>query len=216
MRTLVTAAVVAALVAAGAAKADASPILPSSTGMSGGAVLPLGATDSNWTLVAQPGSTAVLGAPGVRYVHPAYVADGPASAWLSISASGNAGAFGMYEYQTTFDLTGFDPSTVVLAGLFSTDNDGFISLNGGPAIASTGFADFGSMHPFLVSSGFVAGLNTFQVFADNGGDPTSFRVEFDRIAGAPITATVPEPATLTLLALGLGGAAARRRQLARS
>jgi hypothetical protein len=37
---------------------------------------------------------------------------------------------GQYVYTTTFDLTGFDPSTAVLTGTWTCDNDGSICLNG--------------------------------------------------------------------------------------
>src|ERR1041385_6085670 len=67
-----------------------------------------------------------------------WLAEGPISRWIAPSPAGRTtGAFGAddqtgdYTYETTFDLTGFDPTTAVITGQWSTDNTGQdIVLNG--------------------------------------------------------------------------------------
>ncbi len=54
---------------------------------------------------------------------PPWVANTGASRWIGQTTDSN-GAPGLYTFQTTFDLLGFDPETVVLAGGWTTDNAG--------------------------------------------------------------------------------------------
>src|SRR5207253_10283787 len=80
-----------------------------------------------------------------------------------------------YDYQTTFDLTGFDPATVRLVGNWAVDDSGTdIKING----ASSGVkntAAFSIYSPFVITSGFKTGLNTIDFIVNNGdnGNPTN-------------------------------------------
>jgi len=150
-----------------------------------------------------------------------WLADGPDSKWISARAdtwtSGN-GIAGNYDYQLSFDLTGFDPSTAFIAGQWATDNEaGPIRLNGGSTGSTTGPTDFSFFTPFTISSGFVAGVNTldFPVVNDVVSfpvNPTGLRVEFLSSSATPVLATsVPEPTTLMLLTLALAGLTVSRR-----
>jgi PEP-CTERM motif-containing protein len=117
------------------------------------------------------------------------------------------------DYLVSFDLTGFDPSTVVIDGQWSTDNLGDnISINGTPTgDTSPGFSSF---TPFTISSGFVPGVNTLDFNWENDGGPGGMLVEFTSATGTQDT-TAPEPATITLLAAGLAALVfGRRRRLA--
>jgi hypothetical protein len=198
----------------------AAPITVHNTGVDDAdALVAAGATSAFWELVAAPeGAPEPLGSNPYAFLHGAYASNTLTSQWVSQGSLGNAGAGGFYVYGLDIDLTGLDHTSAVITGLFSTDNDGFIRLNGGAAVATTGFADFGSMHGFTINSGFVAGLNTIEVGVNNGGNPTAFHVQFLRADSEPETnGSVPEPTTLTLLGAGLtaAGAAARRRRASR-
>ncbi len=95
---------------------------------------------------------------------------------MADQSSGNA--VGLYVYQTTVDLTGFDPSSAVVTGRLASDNllqD--VLING----VSTGISnvnnEFVNWTPFSISSGFQVGLNTIDFIVNNGGGPTGLRVE---------------------------------------
>lgn len=162
-----------------------------------------GGSTAFWQLTAQPsGAGYTLGSNPFRYYNGAYSPDLTQAAWVSPGANGLAGTSGYYTYSLTIDLTGLDPSTALITGRFSTDNDGSIGLNGS-ALFSTGFANFGSLHPFSISSGFLPGLNTIDVRVNNGGDPTAFIVVFDSATANPAGAVPDSGSALALTVLGL-------------
>jgi hypothetical protein len=197
----------------GAGILSAGPITLHNTGVnSSGVVLPDGSLTSFWTLSSEPiGATEALGGNPFSYYNIAYYANNSVSGWVSPLATGNAGMGGFYTYQLNFDLTGYDPTTALITGLFGVDNDGAILLNG-HTVATTGFADFATPAAFTMNTGFVAGLNTISVRMDNGGDPSAFRVEFSSSSATPthtvsvtddIGSAVPEPGSGVLLTSGL-------------
>jgi hypothetical protein len=97
-------------------------------------------------------------------------------------------AVGDYTYRVTFDLTGYDPELVRLAGQWTADSVGIdILING----ASTGFSISTNLlvplqwwHSFAISTGFVQGTNTLDFVVQRlpwGGStylPTGLRAEF--------------------------------------
>lgn len=171
------------------------------TGVDGSdALVVAGAQTAFWTLQTIPaGGTETIGSNPFRYFTGPYAPDSSVSAWVSPAASGNASVGGIYLYQLLVDVTGFDPATVVIAGQFATDNDGFIRVNGGANAATTGFAGFGSLTNFTLNSGFVAGVNSIQVGVNNGGNPTAFRVEFTQATATPIPPVPTMPDVLFLV-----------------
>lgn len=159
-----------------------------------------GAQTSFWTLLsAPPTATEVGGQNAFRYRTGVYAPDTGTSAWVSTAASGNASASGYYVYQLLVDLTGVDPATAVITGQFSTDNEGFIRVNGGTNAATSSFSGFTAMTSFTLNSGFIAGINSIQVGANNAGNPTAFHVLFTSATASPIQVpTMPEWVLLIL------------------
>jgi hypothetical protein len=134
-----------------------------------------------------------------------WVANSATSKWVSPTADqsfpGPGNPPGWYYFQTTFNLTGFDPSTASFNFRWATDNSATLFLNG----VSTGFtrpdSAFSSFTSALtVNTGFVSGLNTLTLKVLNSGDsnsPTGARFEFLS------TSAVPEPASAALFLLGV-------------
>jgi hypothetical protein len=180
------------------------------------AVLTDGAPDPHYTLFSVP-----AGSPSTALkmsAHPNWLPNTSASAWIGPYVNGQTTAHaGTYKYSYQLDLTGYVPSTVVIKGRWSSDNDAQmfvnISLNNTPvsSIPSTAFQNW---YLFTLNSGFVAGVNTLefhvvnQPLASGGepgqgtGNPTGLRVEFLEGNALPI----PEPVFFQLGALaGMGG-----------
>ena len=214
-RLAVPAILCLALAFAGQAKAD--PILLFNTGVdSGGALLPGGTPDPHYDLISSPDPS--LATAFVSDLIPnSYIPNGPDSKWIGPGVDLTLGyPAGIYIYRTTFDLTGFDPTTAVITGNFASDNDASILLNGASTGIGSPFNGFGSFTSFTISSGFVSGLNTldFRV-SEAGGSPTALRVE---LSGTVQVRAVPEPSSLALIAsggiAGLGLWRRRRKQIA--
>src|SRR5262245_46043523 len=123
-----------------------------------------------------------------------WLTNGPLSRWIGPqadqtccglgTAGGNGGNLpGDYVYRISFDMTGFDLSSVRIVGQWACASKGTdIKING----ASTGnkISPFPpqpseSWHPFTISSGFVDGVNTldFLVNRSSGKYPTGLRAD---------------------------------------
>lgn len=180
------------------------------------------APDTHWALVA-PG--AQTGAPLVvtaanGFPVPPWIGDNTTSAWigtLNPTALGPTNVTREYHYQTTFDLTGFVPSTAVIAGQASQDNFLLdVLINGVSAGISESATSFTGFSPFSFDAADIAllngGLNTLTFIVqsatvDGTDDYTSLRVEFlSREA-----TLIPEPATAALIGLAALGLVRRRR-----
>jgi PEP-CTERM motif len=176
----------------------------------------------HYSLAVVPGGTTnilVRSSLAGGYPIPPYLVGDNKSAWIgpnnSLGPDGPLaldGPVGVYDYRTTFDLTGFNPSTAAISGGWSTDNNGLgINLNGvntaNPGTSDTQFST--GLAPFSITGGFKPGLNTLDFFVNNGGGPTALRVEMTGTAAA-----IPEPETYAMLLVGLGliGFTARRKK----
>jgi hypothetical protein len=211
IRAMVAVAFVAALAAS--TSAGAGTITLFNTGVdSSGAVLPDSTVgDLHYTLLSVPGGTTqtLIRTSAGAFPIPPYVGDDSLSAWIGPNNAHDLnGPDGLYDYRTTFDLTGFNPASALISGQWSSDNQSVnILINGVPTGNSNAsiFA-FETWTPFSIASGFLAGLNTLDFLVNNepcltcGGDnPTALRVEMSGTA----TAT-PLPAALPFFAAGLG------------
>lgn len=79
---------------------------------------------------------------------------------------------GDYNYQTTFDLTGFDPDTASLSfNVVCDDKIMDILLNGASTGLSDdldiGFSDYWVGTPLTVTTGFIQGVNTLEFLTHN-------------------------------------------------
>jgi hypothetical protein len=185
-----------------------------------GTPLPHGTVgDSHYSLISVPsGSTSatrIITSAGGFPIGP-YIGDNTLSAWIGPNNDDDLnGPVGAYTYRTTFDLTGFNPSTASIMGGWTTDNDGLdILINGTSLGFTTPFTAFASgFFAFSVTSGFVSGVNTLDFVVSNGGGPTALRVEATGTA-SPATSPVPIPAAAWLFGsalLGLTGISRRKR-----
>lgn len=198
------------VLATAAARGDVIPTV-FGTGVDAlGGLLPAGATDPHYTLVQYPGQVGTTPAPSfvLTSLASTYVPNGPASKWVSWSATlQNATPAGSWVYRTTFDLTGFDPVTAVLTGRIASDDDVTILLNG----VSTGLTfDFNNqLSNFNIATGFVPGVNTLDFRVNNAPfvafNPSGLRVDL-------VGTAVPEPSSLVLAGAALAAAAFRRRR----
>ena len=143
-----------------------------------------------------------------------WLSDGPNSEWIAPQADQSGTTYangtyggnypGAYTYETAFDLTGYDPSTVILVGQWACDNGGTnIVLNG----VSSGFATadtlgnlnaagaFSYFTPFILGStnGLAAGKNTLEFEMYNSGtswNPTGLRVDLEAYVLIPPTLAI--------------------------
>ena len=156
------------------------------------ALLSGGATDPHYHLITSadpsfPGPDAMVVYTS-GYPFPFWLSDGPKSEWIAPSANEDLVITpGLYVYRTTFNLTGLDPSTAVIKGQWSTDNQGVNILINGMSTGITNSNQFSSFTPFTISSGFVSGLNTLAFEVNNGptsgtANPTGLRVELSGTA----------------------------------
>lgn len=201
--------------------ASGSAIVIYNTGESSGlTALPTGQSNPNYNVVAAP-SGVPLGAAITTAANPNWLQNTSTTDWISPGSSGLTNwAGGTYDYQTSFSLTGLNPSTAALTGSWASDNGGCIYLNGtntGNCTAAVG--GFKSLVSFTITTGFQSGVNLLDFIVTNGANsPTGVFIDISGTAFAGVTispqaATVPEPPTLpALLGIALVGLAAALRR----
>jgi hypothetical protein len=217
IKTALFAAAFAASVLTAGTAAQAAPITLFNTGVdASGTPLADGTVgDPHYSLVAVPSGTTDV---RVRtsaggFPIPPYFGDDALSAWIGPNNDAQVdGPVGLYDYQTTFSLAGFNAATASISGGWSSDNDGVrILLNGVDTLNSpTDFSQFSAgFAAFSITSGFSAGVNTLDFIVNNGGGPTALRVEMT--GAADLAGGVPEPATWAMMLAGFGGVGALMR-----
>lgn len=185
-----------------------------STGVdNSGNLLSAGETDPHWTISSSPDGAVPAIVTADR--NKSWVANTGSSEWINATGIGTGiEPTGLYVYTLTFSLSGFDPSTAQITGEWASDNQSEIFLNG----INTGFANdgtngFKSLAPFSLTSDFVAGENELQFYVtqippSGVNDPEGLQVDILNAIADP----VPEPVTLSLLALSTAGICIVKKQ----
>ena len=108
---------------------------------------------------------------------PPWVTNTSSSRWIAPTDDPDgSGDPGDYEFEIDFDLTGLDPTTAVIQGMWSSDNAGSdILLNGVPT-ENAQSGGLGALSPFEISEAlgdnFLSGMNTLTFLINNSpGDP---------------------------------------------
>lgn len=187
-----------------------------------GVVLDDASEDPHYTLIFNPdGANDVPALVHSSTVFPIvagpWLANSATSKWIapqidtaaSVGETVDAGAGpGIYVYRTTIDLTGFDASSAVITGSWTSDNNGQeILVNGNPTGITNG-GDFGALSPFLIDGSmaqFTSGVNTidFQVLNLGGAvGPTALRVDGLRVYGIGAPASNLPPISIALSPAG--------------
>lgn len=157
-----------------------------STGVdANGALLGDGAVDPHYTMTVSadwqyPGPDALVITNAWPIQAGVWLLNGPDSKWIAAGAdqredinpgvSGNAG--GEYTFRTTFNLTGYDISKVLIQGQWAVDNSGVDILVNGESTGLVNTAGFAGWTPFTLSDGLVAGANTVDFVVYNTPNTT--------------------------------------------
>ncbi len=141
-------------------------------------------------------------------IHPSWLGTDGISAWIGPNSSGNGILAGTYtiDYSVSFNLTGYDPNSVTLAGNFAAAGGTVnIDVNGVKTDISGGSYD--DWTSFTLDKNFVNGNNNIEFSYTSTGTPGGMRVEFTKATSNRLCAEAPapEPASMALIGLGLGG-----------
>lgn len=153
--------------------------------------------------------------------------------WIANNSTGSnppyvpGGGWVFFNFQQTFDLTGYDPTTANLQFQWAADDSGEgyaargtwvpqFSLNGG-SLTPWGSGPTYNFGPVVsLTSGFVSGINTINFFVEGNSVTDGFALNTVSFTAVQSTSpsTVPLPAALPLMLSGLGvlGFASRRRK----
>ncbi len=180
---------------------------------SSGNALSGGSLDPHYTITAYNGST--LATPLATYVVNADPNLYPYTIAATNSLSPDVLGNGLYTYTTYFDLTGYNPNSASLTGVWGGDDyPGGVYLNGKAVNAPTTSNQCCYFQGnLLINSGFVNGTNQLSFVinqADNWYDYA--RIQNMTVTVDPAVQTVPEPASVVLLGSGIIGIVGRLRK----
>jgi len=135
-----------------------------------------GFVDPHYNIVSSPSSSSPVPAYVDFDTSPWAYADHSNSQWIGPSQrSEDSFPVATYVYQTTFDLTGLDPSTASLHGVIAADDNVDIILNGVDTGAGC-TACYNSGTSFAINGGFISGVNTLKFSVFNSGGPSGLQV----------------------------------------
>ncbi|MAT72734.1 MAG: hypothetical protein CMJ58_24910 [Planctomycetaceae bacterium] len=131
----------------------------------------VGSEDPRWMVVGGPPANGPYPRPAIVTAgDPVYLDNMPdASQWISVSKDHMAGPDSTYTFETRFDLTGYDLSTVRLVGLFLVDDAiNSLELNGNAVPferwqSTWDYQDFQRFRAIEFNEGFIPGENTVRV-----------------------------------------------------
>ena len=141
---------------------------------------------------------------------------------IANTTNGNNGGIGNYMYfvfRQTFDLTGYDPSTADLQFKWGSDDvpgavgwtPGFV-FNGSALMGAGTSGAYALGNVVDLASGFINGINTLDFYVEGNGQTDGLELSTVSFSASSTTPSVPEPATLALVGLGLAGLGAMRRK----
>jgi uncharacterized repeat protein (TIGR03803 family) len=140
------------------------------SGMSAGSPLPAGTPDPNFILLSGPPNSGTAAIVTSVLPSPPWPTNSAGSLWLSPVPNSVDSPAGDYHYQLQFYLCCTNSD---LYGEIAVDDFAKLYLNGVPVGSLTGFA----MTPINVNSGFVTGMNYFDIIVSNGVSYTGMRAE---------------------------------------
>lgn len=138
-----------------------------------GVLLLDGSADPHYKLVTNPDDPAVTeslvqDSTVFPIVDGTWLRNSDTSAWIGPRFETSAAAAGDYVYELSVDLKGFDPTTALITGSWTSDNAAEILLNGAPT-GVTGSGNFATLNAFRLTSGFLSGVNKLQFKVNNAG-----------------------------------------------
>lgn len=143
----------------------------------------------------------------------------------STGTNGPIGCYTQFVFRQTFDLTGYDPTTVHLRFQWAADDTGQgvadrgswlnrFTLNGSGflGIDSGGYYDYDPNKIVDLTTGFVAGLNTIDFYVQGNGTTDGFELRRLVSTAEPGQPAVPEGGNgLMMVFVGVGALAMLRR-----
>ena len=132
--------------------------------------------------------------------------------WISFATSASNPGGSPYYFRTSFDLTGYDPTTASLGFQCALDNAlDVVRLNGNSVAGAV--CPFGNLSGVQnINSGFISGVNTLEFQIRGDGTTDGFIYNTTSFSAQAAVVAAPEPSAVVLLATGLGALGVMRRK----
>ncbi len=154
-----------------------------------------GPNAANFNVVQTPGGPANIPTVLTSPAGGAWSPNTAASSWVSFTPNSQSAAPGVYIYRLTFNVPCTNGASI--GGRFMSDDTARIYLNGVPTAALS--TSFTTWSPVNITSGFVPGLNTLDIYVTNTIIWTGLRTEltntFNCCCPEAIALNCPRPRT---------------------